>query len=313
MKKNIRTRIIAWSIVSGIILAIMLTGITSVMLGESEFGWKFSSFKLFDSEWLDSNGDISYSSGDTEFPAEDIRSLKINWGAGEVIFTRSSSENIVITEENRNSDNAMKWKLENGVLTVKSGQKGFGFFFSAQESKTLVVNIPEKTRLTEIKVNTASASVTADHLDAFDVKISTASGNIQIDKLDAQDSHIENVSGATILNGTNISTLHTESISGNTEVSGSCKEVHMESVSGNLETELGKTTESVKTETVSGDTRITLTDTGKGFTFDYESVSGAFSTPLSGETSGKTFVYGDGKADVHCESVSGNFIIDQSN
>lgn len=312
MKKNIRTRIIAWSIVSGIILAIMLTGITSIMLGD-RYGWSFSSFKLFDSEWFDTDGDIDYSSGDTEFPAEDVKSLKINWGAGEVVFVKSSDENIVISEENRNSDKAMKWKLENGKLTVKSGNNGFGFFFSAQESKTLVVNIPEKTRLNSININTASASVTADRLGASDVNISTASGSIQIDKLDAKDSHIENVSGSIILNCTDISTLHTESVSGNTEVSGSCRQVNMESVSGNLCTELGKTTESVKTETVSGDARITLIDTSKGFTLDYESVSGGLSTSLSGKTLGKTFVYGDGKASVHCESVSGSFIINQPN
>ena len=307
MKKNIRTRIIAWSIISCIIFAIMIAGITSIMLSGNHSGWEIPSITFFDEDFS------SYSSGNTEFPAEDIRSLKINWIAGEVVFAKSSNENIVISEEDSNSDSRMKWKLENGVLTVNSGERKFGLFFSAQSSKRLVVNIPEKIRLTEIKVNTASASVTADRLSASDVNISTASGYIQVDKLDARDSHIENVSGSIMLNCTDISTLHTESVSGNTEVSGNCREVRMESVSGNMELELSKTTESIKTETVSGDTRIRLTDMSKGFTLDYESVSGVLSKSLSGETFDRTFVYGDGKAIVHCESVSGNFIINQLN
>lgn len=314
MKKVLRVRIIAWSIVSVIILSILVSGVSWVMLRGTDSDTNMGIFKFgFIDRFLINSEDLGdYSSGNTEFPAEDIKSLDINWDAGEVVFAKSPNENIIISEKNGSSDNRMKWKLENGRLIVRSGTVKFGFFFSAHNSKQLVVNIPEKIRLDSISINTASASITADCLSASDINITTNSGGIQVDGLDAKNSHVENVSGSTVLNCMDINELHTENVSGSTEISGGCRKLHMESVSGGMAFELSENTETVDTETVSGETKIALTDVNKGFTVDYESVSGAFLTKLNGDYKGKTFVYGDGNADVSCESVSGDIILDSS-
>ncbi|MDD6847516.1 MAG: DUF4097 family beta strand repeat-containing protein [Oscillospiraceae bacterium] len=62
-------------------------------------------------------------------------------------------------------------------------------------------------------------------------------------------------------------------------------------------------------ESVSGNVNITIPEKIGGFTADYDTVSGDFSTDFSVKTIGNSHTYGDGSAEFDFETVSGDIKI----
>lgn len=101
-----------------------------------------------------------------------------------------------------------------------------------------------------------------------------------------------------------------ETVSGALTAIGNGEELKLSTVSGPLTVQVGQHPRKVKLETVSGPVEAVLPEGEPGFTVEYSSLSGRFSSqfPLTGKLGKRegSAVYGSGGTQLHLETVSGS-------
>ncbi len=311
MKKSARNRIIIWSIVSVLLIAVLTGGIIGLK-GAGSFNFSFFGISGIPADRVD-----KVVTGSADFDAEKINSLDIKWTSGSVTIKNSKSDKVEISEEasfDKDSENAMCWYLSNdGTLEIYSNKKPFSFFrlfsFGADINKRLTVLLPEKLSLDNVKINGASADVSSCEIKAEKLDIETASGTISIDGFYGSEADLNSVSGNIELRSATADDLDIETVSGSCKTDGNIKSVDAHSVSGEINLGVGKDNRDIKAETVSGRVEI-KTDCGEsGFTANYSSVSGDFDCDLVGRNKDGKFIYGNGEADYNISTVSGSIKI----
>jgi DUF4097 and DUF4098 domain-containing protein YvlB len=194
--------------------------------------------------------------------------------------------------------------------------------------KHLVVELPQDAALEELRVDTVSGGVYLSGFQAEECRVSTVSGAARCQGLRAQRLRVEAVSGAASLEnvaaeelrctttsgklelcGFAAQRLRAETVSGALTAGGNGEELSLSTVSGQLSLQVGQHPRQVKLNTVSGRIYAGLPEGEPGFTVEYSSMSGAFSSqfPLSGELGKRKgrAVYGSGGASLRLDTVSG--------
>lgn len=309
MKKSARNRVIVWSIVSVVLTAILVWGIVNIN--------KFGSISLNPINLSELKGvDIEkFTTGEAEFDKDTIKSLDIDWIAGEVNLVLSNSEKIVISEERSSAseDDKMCWYVDDeGKLSVYASKKSRTFLglFDDEQVKTLTVTVPKNMKFIDFNISTASADINVESVYANKVTAETASGDIEISKVEAKYVDITNVSGRVEAFCQQAGKIDVETVSGEITVDGIYDELNTESISSktNISAEADNVT--IDSESISGEISVALPDNISGFTAEYESVNGKFDCDFAGNNGDEKFVYGDGMAEINMETVSGNMSID---
>ncbi|MFQ9908204.1 MAG: DUF4097 family beta strand repeat-containing protein [Acutalibacter sp.] len=194
--------------------------------------------------------------------------------------------------------------------------------------KHLVVELPQDAALEELRVDTVSGGAYLSGFQAEECRVSTVSGAARCQGLRAQRLRVEAVSGAASLEnvaaeelrctttsgklelcGFAVQRLRAETVSGALTAGGNGEELSLSTVSGQLSLQVGQHPRQVKLNTVSGRIYAGLPEGEPGFTVEYSSMSGAFSSqfPLSGELGKRKgrAVYGSGGASLRLDTVSG--------
>lgn len=305
MRKSARNRIIVWSIVSVLLIGLLTVGI----IGIRNYG--ALNFKLFSF----SNDDLDkMSTGSAEFDKNEVKSIDINWTSGTVDIKNSNTDKVEISENasyDKDDDNAMRWSLDDGKLKIYDSKNAFGFhwFSFSMSPKKLTVTLPEGISLDEFDVSSASADFTAESINADTFDIETASGKITIDSFEGKKAEINTASGTIDLNRVLADDVDIETISGECTVTGKIEKLNVSGVSSVLNLTVGKNNSEINAETVSGNVNIKTNCDESGFTANYSSVSGNFSSDFAGTNKNGKFVYGSGKADYNISTVSGNIEI----
>ncbi len=351
MKKSARNRIIIWSIVSVCLIAVLALGIKATR------NFSLVKFNLFDIN-IPIDDLNSMDSGNASFAPETVNSIEVNWENGSVyVHQRDDVEDITISELSDNiikDNDKMRYQLdENGTLKIYSGKSSFTFFdlFNGNiKEKELQIDIPTKMldkgfksdmKLENIEISTASAPVNVENLYSKDIDINTASGEINLINTNTTNSNITTVSGNITLENIKANLVDTESVSGKTFISGDYITLDSESISGNVKAVLGNgnadnltnwlsdlsgnvSQEEIDINSVSGEIEVIAPEDISGFTMEYETVSGTFSSNFPANSSGsfssgtfdkeseKKFSYGTINADstkINLETVSGNIKI----
>ena len=305
MRKSSRNRIIIWSIVSVLLIGLLTFGI----IGIRNYG--ALNFKLFSfsSDDLD-----KMSTGSAEFDKSEVKSIDINWTSGTVDIKNGNTDKVEISENmsyDENSDNAMRWSLDDGKLKIYDSKNAFGFhlFSFSMPPKKLTVTLPAGISLDEFDVSSASADFTAESINADTLEIETASGKIKADSLEGKKADINTASGTIELNRVLADDVDVETVSGECTVAGKIEKLNVSGVSSVLNLTVGKNNSEINAETVSGNVNIKTNSDESGFTANYSSVSGNFSSDFAGINKDGKFVYGSGKADYNISTVSGNIDI----
>ena len=309
MKKSARNRIIVWSIVSCLLVAILVFGIMNI---QSIGSLAVTPIKLNNVKNLD-----DYVSGEAEFDKTKVSSLDVNWAAGKVNVRYSDTDKIVISEDANveNVEDRMCWYLnDKGTLSIYSEKKsqvffGISFGFKDNYSKTLNIEIPENMSFEELHISAASADVFADNAIAEEVNVETASGNIDIGNIKADSVDISNVSGKVDAHCNQVGEMSVSTVSGETFIVGNFRELQTESVSGSTEVSVDNGVEKIDSDSISGGIKVTLADDITGFTAKHESVSGSFNCEFNGMNKDDEFIYGDGTVEISMETVSGNMTV----
>lgn len=302
MRKSARNRIIIWSIVSVLLIGLLTVGIIGIL------NYGALNFKLFSF----SNDDLDkMSTGSAEFDKNEVKSIDINWASGTVEIKNGNTNKVEISENmsyDENSDNAMRWSLDDGKLKIYDSKNAFGFhwFSFSMSPKKLTVTLPESILLDEFDISSASADFTAESIKADTLDIETASGKITVDSFEGKKADINTASGTIDFIAVSAEDVDVETISGECTVTGKIEKLNVSGVSSVLNLTVGKNNSEINAETVSGNVNINTNSDESGFTANYSSVSGNFSSDFAGTNKNGKFIYGSGKADYNISTVSGN-------
>lgn len=254
------------------------------------------------------------STGNAEFDKNEVKSIDINWTSGTVEIKNGNTDKVEISENvsyDKNSDNAMRWSLDDGKLKIYDSKNAFGFhwFSFSMSPKKLTVTLPESISLDEFDISSASAEFTAECINADTLDIETASGTIKVDSFEGNKADINTASGTVDFTAVSAEDVDVETVSGECTVTGKIEKLNVSGVSSVLNLIVGKNNSEINAETVSGNVNIRTNCDQSGFTANYSSVSGDFSSDFAGTNKNGKFVYGSGKADYNISTVSGNIDI----
>lgn len=315
MKNSAKKRIIIWSIVSALLVAILIFSIISIpsIYGDSIAIKNFTLFNISDM----AAEDLGFSTGNAEFDADSVKSINIGWTSGDVKIKTSTDNKITIEESAQNkinSDNTMIYHLDDkGRLKIYSSKKTISFSifsFSERSTKTLTVTIPESAKLSELSVESTSAHVNVSNIKSNDLDLSTVSGHITVNQSEGSSLSAETTSGIVDIDAINFLDVSADSISGEINVSGNFREFDASSTSGNITAEIySSKADEIDISTLSGVIELLLPDDIGGFTAEFDSVSGVFNCDFSGKHYDDTFTYGNGSTDIDISSTSGNATI----
>lgn len=285
----------------------------------------------------------SYQIGSFSYAAQAITKVNVNWRSGRVEIIESDAEELSVSESGRslNDAAAMHYLLKDGVLNIQ---------FCASGANVTVLSTNKQLRLevprgVEISVQTTSAPIVADTLEAKDVfaashsgdisfgsvqageielssssgkihaertiadsvSCETASGTIDLGALEAAYAAIHSSSGKLCCDSVAVDALEAKTSSGSITLHDiSESSVNIESSSGSVELAVSEKS-SLSVCTSSGSVALTLPQAGAEVR--HSAASGRLKTNAVYLKSGDTYIFGEGESAVDVRSSSGSLRI----
>lgn len=241
--------------------------------------------------------------------SESVENIEIDWLAGNVTVEPHDSDTVSFSEESRNElsdDTKLRYWLDGATLRIKFCRSGLWTLNGLK--KDLTVLVPKNLKLANLEVNSVSADIHLNTVQAGAASISTTSGRIQlVDCAVTELAELNTVSGrleATFAQPLN--ELQAKSTSGAIRVSvPSITRFEAGTVSGAVSLSAKSAPETLEIETTSGDIELTFPEDAS-FTLDYDSVSGDLSSDLPCQTHAGKYIFGDGKGEYSIDTVSGD-------
>lgn len=325
MKKSAQNRIIIWSIVSVLIIAILAAGFVV------NAGGRFipSINQRTHGEYYYTDTDSAYNQTDIlEYSNGALSYINIYLSNGKVIFEESDTDTIEIVQLSSSSNDEIDYDdqfyykydgtslwifgsdadfdLDGQVFSSSDFTFAFENIFSNASSKTILVKIPKAAYLHSITTNTASADIEIDNINSDYFTINSFSGNINAISVKSPNISINNVSGTVDLSNITSDDFSVNNVSGDVDINGDIKTLTLESVSGDLYYSTDSLlTESISVNTVSGNANIRLPE-NSGFTVTNSSLSGDVKSRFQCRQVDEQYVYGDGSTQIELNSVSGS-------
>ena len=223
---------------------------------------------------------------DRSLPTGATPSVEISNVQGRVTVTAWDQQVVKVTGTIENDQTEFEFSGDQRHVVIKVRPES-GKSHRNHDEAILDIKVPAGASL---DINTVSADIDVQgvrgeqRLEAVSGEITTAAYDEQLD--------VRTISGDAVVNGTGgKARIDVQSVSGGVTVRGVDGEVEAQSVSGNIELDLGTATR-LSLETVSGNLKASLTLAGDA-RLDAESVSGhvdvRFAKPVNGEFEFETF------------------------
>ena len=259
------------------------------------------------------------------------------------------SEVVIREAEPQNESLRLRYRLTNGKLTIyefksgyrtdptDAGQKSLEVLFPAQQASSLWKieisgassgihveaveaekmeldtasgNVAVRNcKIAELEVDSASGGCLVEDSVLGGFSVSSASGNVTVKRCKAERFDVDTASGECLAEDSELGSFSMDSASGAAKLTGSVREVEMDSTSGGLTVHTKTAPRKVEFETVSGDCELFLpVDTG--FTVEKDGISSDLNIEgFAIMTVGKNIVCGDGAAEFSFDCVSGDVTI----
>lgn len=235
--------------------------------------------------------------GSANVPAQDVRSIDIDWAAGSVDVRPYDGEDIELVEtadRGLTKGQAMRWSVKGGTLKVDYGGWVSCLSFS---SKHLTVNVPRSlaAQLESVDIDGASGDYRVADLGCETFDFDLASGELEAQGLACGDLKVDVASGKAFVDAQVVD------------------QVRLHAASGRAELALRETPpRSIDADLASGNVTVTLPE-GSGFTARVEKASGQFSTEFETTMRGdSTYACGGGGTDIKVGMASGSFALNKS-
>jgi hypothetical protein len=294
-----KASLVIWSIIAIVLIFVLVLGLTN-HLDLFKFIGIFGESVYYPDSKL-------YTVGEGSASVREVRSLKLDWIAGNVTISTYGGKDIKFSESasyDMKPNEEMRYLIKDGKLIIRFCAPGR----VAKRDKSLTVYLPEDYEPDKIVVDTASASVNVQDLKALEARLETVSGSVKAEGIVSDTLSIETVSGKITVVGCMAESLITQSVSGSANCEGNFIWIDSESVSGGITLAPGEDVLKIDAEAVRGEVRVELLE-NVNFTARYYSVSGDFICDFPVITGKKTVTHGSGGTQLELETVSGNISI----
>ena len=264
----------------------LLTGVFALAMVRHGLGGGFGSINV-GSYWYD-EADYRVGSGSTR---EMVDEISIDWISGSVTVIQGEGDEIVVSEtyDGTDDDQMLRWKVEEGELTIKFSKPVlFGSVSSARKDLTVVIPSSMAVGLDEIRISAVSAT--------------------QSIAVPARELDIETVSGSVDVKGS-FGSVDIETVSGNLAFEGSVKDLSIDCVSARAEIRLTEQADSLEVDTVSGDVTLILPESTTGFRVHTDALSNR--VDIRGFDVGSDRKWGDGRMEIRVDAVSAKLFVEK--
>lgn len=284
-----------------LVLASMLVSLLSLRGSQNFDRWDWSI------HWIDDHGsDEGYTVG-TASVSDEVRELDVSWLAGSVTLELTEGDAVTLREEPQpeSSDARMRWRLQDGKLTVYSQKSGLTV---APRAKQLTIGIPaaraEKLQKLSLDLGAASASLPA--LTLRELELDSVSGSVTLSGGSYEKLDFDSTSGGLTVTDAAVGELSADTTSGSLTLDGVFEKVDFDTTSASLRVTTSVLPQDIDCDSVSGSVTLTLPE-NSGFSASLDSVSGDLTVDgFTGSLHGDQFVYGQGGPAYEFDSVSGD-------
>ena len=236
--------------------------------------------------------------------------IEVSWISGTVNIRPHDGEEIILRETGaKDTDDEMRFRLQGGTLTVHFRKSGL--FWGATKHKTLELLIPQSQMqaLQSVELDTASAEINVEGMDASLFSVDSASGAVYAKDCTFSSVEIDSASGDCTLEDCTVGAFEMDTASGLATLSGTVETVEFDSASGDLSITSDVAPREIEVDTASGRSEITLPADAE-FSAELDSASGDLRVEGFNGRSGKdSFVCGSGFNHYSFDSASGDVII----
>lgn len=308
MKTNAIIRIIIFSLVICILLALLILGIhwgsggfrvyhpsseTLPTLSDIDDGADQSSIAVNPSGTQASSGSTQ-PTGSTQ-PAGSAKSnsldkLSIDWLSGTITIRPGDTDTILYEESGvTDSKYQMVVKEKGSTLHLQYCKDGIRLGWPMDLHKDLTITVPREWVCKELEIDAASATVEMEDLTIQEFDLDTASGACRIVNC-------------------NVEEMDVDTASGNVDFSGSLGSFDCDSASAKITLVLDNVPSHIEVDTASGDVDLTL-PADAGFTAEIEGMSTQFSSDFPTATKNDRHICGDGKCAIKVDAMSADVTI----
>lgn len=287
MNKNAIVRIVIWSIVVLVLLAVLIAGLSHNFFVPLRLAGKpVVSSQNVQMKAVDADETVTV-------PAAEIRSIDIDWVSGSVTIAPGDVEEITFCESVVSNDKyRMVWKQSGDKLTIQfckdSESLNFGIHLNDGD-KNLLITVPRDWVCDSLELDAASTELTVRDLTIREVEIDTASGTGRFD-------------------GCTVSTLDVDTASGDVTFTGSLGELEFDAASAGFVGVLSNVPDRINVDSMSGDLDITLPEDA-GFTVNMDTMSGDFSSDFPTTSKNGSHICADGRCKIIVSAMSGDVTI----
>lgn len=206
---------------------------------------------------------------------DEFNNIELDWVSGKVTIESTNQYSNVFLKETTNMINQDEFLshifVEDETLKIKYAASGASI--PAGYSKELIIYIPENKEIEEFQFNNVSSNIDFNNVSIEDLELNNVSGNVNI----------------------NNSSFNTFEFS---------------SVSGNLIMTTNNIPKKIEINQVSGSTIVSLNPEIKGFTVNFDTISGKFFTDFDMQYINNKYMYMDYSVlEIKVTSESGNVTI----
>lgn len=289
MKTNAIIRIVLFSLVILILLAVLVGGIGAGM------HW-FNGVPFFSRNFGGSlSGGTVSSSGSVN--ADEVTHLEIEWVAGSITIQPGETDTISFAETEVSDEKyQMIWKQSGDKLIIEycaaSAKNIFGgvtFNIGSDLTKDLVITVPADWVCSSLNIDAASAQVNIQNMTLHEVEFDGASAICVFDQCQVRE-------------------LSVDTASGDVRFTGTLDILDFDAMSASFIATFDSTPSSLKVDTMSGDLDLTLPE-NSGFSVKLDAMSGDFSSDFPTTMSGGSYVCGDGSCHIDVSAMSGDVTI----
>lgn len=260
---------------------------------------------LSDISYADSE---QYIAGGAEL-SETVEQIDIHWPVGSVTVKPHGGNTVSFSEESAKDlteDARLHHWLDGTTLHIQFCQAGK--WLLDEMEKDLTVLVPEGLALAELEVNTLSAPICLDGIQANKLTADTTSGDMRLTGCAVTELFSTGtVSGRLEAELTQpLKEFSGDSTSGSFQISAPAVEsVSSGSVSGSVSLSAQSAPKALDIQTTSGDIDLTLPEDA-AFTLDYDATSGELSSDLPYIMENGRYIFGDGTGEYVIGAVSGD-------
>lgn len=226
-----------------------------------------------------------------------IREIEIEWAAGSIRILPKDITEIQISEEGvTQAVKPMIWKVRDGKLAIQYAENkkiSLGINTQWDEiSKDLLIEVPQDWQCDSLEVTAAAAS-------------------LEVKDLTIREMEFDGASGSCVFDNCTVEKLDLDTASGDVQFSGSLQQLECDAASADIVLELSNVPRSLDMDTASGDLDVTL-PADAGFSVTLDTLSGDFESDFETTMRGGSYVAGSGHCRIDVDAMSGDVTIHKS-